>query len=182
MLTLTADHWLSAARRVASPNCDVRNAAIDLVVIHCISLPECQFKGEFIDALFTNTLDTTAHPSFADLEGLRVSAHLLIRRNGELVQYVPFDKRAWHAGQSAFMGRTACNAFSIGIELEGCIKKTYTDVQYRALNSVLTLLRQHWPAITPDRITGHSDIAPGRKQDPGPFFEWPRIHQANDNT
>lgn len=170
--------WLTQARRLSSPNCDQRPPAcdIDLVVIHGISLPPREYGGGWIDALFTNTLDVRAHPYFREIGALRVSAHVLIRRDGELVQYVPFDRRAWHAGKSEFEGRCACNDYSIGIELEGCDEEPYEDVQYRLLADVLRHLMARYPAITPARIVGHSDVAPGRKTDPGPLFDWDRLY------
>lgn len=173
----TASGLLQEARQLPSPNCDDRTtAAIDLVVIHGISLPPGEFGGPWIDDLFSNRLDPEAHPYFQQIEGLRVSAHLLIRRDGELVQYVPFSKRAWHAGQSCFGERSACNDYSIGIELEGEDNTPYSEAQYRTLNEVLAALMQAYPGITRERITGHSDIAPGRKTDPGPAFEWARVN------
>ncbi|MCP4696927.1 MAG: 1,6-anhydro-N-acetylmuramyl-L-alanine amidase AmpD [Gammaproteobacteria bacterium] len=170
--------WLTNVRRNPSPNCDERPAGIDidLAVIHCISLPPGEFGGPFIDALFTNTLDEDAHPAFKSIAGLRVSAHILIRRDGAQVQYVPFQKRAWHAGRSYFAGRTACNDFSIGIELEGAENIAYTQVQYQVLAELIRVLMVAWPGITPARLAGHSDIAPGRKTDPGPMFDWELLH------
>lgn len=172
-----ASGWLSSARRLPSPNCDDRpaDASIELLVIHGISLPPGRFGGPWIDALFTNTLNPSAHPSFESLKDVRVSAHLLIRRRGELVQYVPFQRRAWHAGQSSFQGRTRCNDFAIGIELEGTDTRPYTQRQYRRLARVIAALRQAYPALTPERIVGHADIAPGRKTDPGAAFDWTRL-------
>jgi len=166
--------WLAEARQVPSPNWDLRpsDAAIDLLVIHNISLPPGEFGGPWIDALFQNRLNPAAHPYFATLQGLRVSAHLLIRRDGVLVQYVPLHLRAWHAGQSRFHGRANCNDFSIGIELEGSDTCPFTEPQYRTLAQVTRDLLGQYPAITSERITGHSDIAPGRKTDPGPLFDW----------
>ncbi|MDR2877917.1 MAG: 1,6-anhydro-N-acetylmuramyl-L-alanine amidase AmpD [Chromatiales bacterium] len=169
--------WLTPARRVPSPNQDQRPLCdIDLVVVHGISLPPREYGGNGIDALFTNTLDAQAHPYFQEIAGLRVSAHLLIRRDGELVQYVPFEQRAWHAGKSAFEGRCACNDYSIGIELEGCDEEPYEEAQYQCLAGVLDYLMQCYRGITPARIVGHSDIAPGRKTDPGPLFDWGRLY------
>jgi AmpD protein len=172
-----SEGWLSPARRVASPNCDERpgNCPAELLVIHGISLPPGEFGGPWIDALFTNALDTGAHPYFREIENLRVSAHVLIRRDGEVVQYVPFDRRAWHAGQSCFDGRERCNDFSIGIELEGSDDRPYEAVQYRVLAEVCEALLSAYPTLSPQRIVGHCDIAPGRKTDPGPHFEWPRL-------
>jgi AmpD protein len=174
-LTAPGD-WLPGARRVPSPNCDRRptGSPVDLLVIHGISLPPGEFGGPWIDALFQNRLPADAHPFFAGLTDLRVSAHLLIRRDGELVQYVPLGLRAWHAGRSRFAGRTACNDFSIGIELEGTDQIPYTDPQYHCLAAVTRAILACYPEITRQRIAGHSDIAPGRKTDPGPAFDWDR--------
>lgn len=165
---------LLGARQVASPNCDERpdGTEPELIVIHGISLPPGQYGGSWIDALFTNTLDPGAHPYFAGIHQLRVSSHLLIRRDGEVVQYVPFHRRAWHAGASQFEGRERCNDFSIGIELEGCDEKPYEPVQYARLAGVIVALEQAYPRISRERLVGHSDIAPGRKTDPGPAFRW----------
>ncbi len=169
---------LEGVRQCPSSNFDARPAAavIDLVVVHGISLPPGEFGGAWIDALFTNTLDPGAHAYFQEICSLKVSAHLLIARTGEITQYVPFHQRAWHAGQSSFAGRTACNDFSVGIELEGTDDTPYAGIQYRALARVIRALMQAYPAIGPERIVGHSDIAPGRKTDPGPAFEWARLH------
>lgn len=174
------DGWLDAARHVVSPNANERppGCTIDLLVIHGISLPAGEFGGPWIEALFTNTLDADAHPDFAAIAGLTVSAHMLVRRDGELVQFVSFDRRAWHAGVSTFRGRTACNDFAIGIELEGCDHISYSDSQYRQLLRLARLLMRQYPAMTADRIVGHADIAPGRKTDPGPAFDWQRFRQA----
>lgn len=171
------DGTLRGVRQVPSPNCNQRPAGmpIDLLVIHGISLPPGKFGGGAIEALFTNTLDAASHPGFAGLDGLRVSAHLLIRRDGELVQFVPFPLRAWHAGVSHFEGRDGCNDFSIGIELEGTDDSPYTDAQYRSLSDVAQALMVAYPGITPARIVGHEHIAPGRKTDPGPAFDWARF-------
>lgn len=167
----------SPARQVPSPNCDDRPPAtvVDLVVIHGISLPPGCFGGPWIDALFTNRLDPAGHPYFAQLRGLRVSSHLLIRRRGELVQYVPLHRRAWHAGLSRYGERESCNDFSIGIELEGEDHRPYTEVQYRRLHALLPAIMAAFPAVTPQRIVGHCHIAPGRKSDPGPAFDWQRL-------
>lgn len=170
--------WLAGARKVPSPHCNERpeGAAIDLLVVHSISLPPGQYGGSYIDDLFLGQLDSSAHPYFQEIEGMRVSAHLLIDRHGRVTQYVPFHKRAWHAGQSEFCGRDNCNDFSIGIELEGLDTDTYTDAQYQALAEVTAAIMAGFPGITSDSITGHSDIAPGRKLDPGPGFDWQRFH------
>ncbi len=169
-----ASGWLEGVRRVGSPNCDERppGTEIDLVVVHGISLPRGVYGGDAIDRLFTNTLDPDAHPDFEAIAGLRVSAHALIRRDGSLTQYVPFGLRAWHAGTSRFEGRTGCNDFSIGIELEGADQDPYENVQYQVLAELVWTLSAHWRGIRPDRVVGHCDIAPGRKTDPGPAFEW----------
>jgi AmpD protein len=171
--------WLLEARQVQSPNCDARPAGseVSLVVIHGISLPPGHYGGPEIDRLFTNRLDPGAHPCFAPLAGLRVSTHLLIRRDGELVQYVPFNLRAWHAGDSCYDGCSACNDFSIGIELEGQDHDPYTAVQYEQLAAVLQVLIATFPRLSAGRIAGHSDVAPGRKTDPGPAFEWELLQQ-----
>ena len=169
--------WLEGVRRVPSPNCDERppQTGIDLVVVHGISLPPRVYAGEYIDRLFTNTLDPDAHPDFRPVAGLRVSAHVFIRRDGGLTQYVPLHLRAWHAGASRFEDRTDCNDFSISIELEGWDRDPYEHVQYQVLAELIGTLSAHWPGIRPERVVGHSDIAPGRKTDPGPAFEWRKL-------
>lgn len=168
---------LREARWVPSPNRDARppGTEVGLVVIHGISLPPGELGGPWIEELFQNRLDWEAHPYFATIRGLRVSAHLLIRRDGELIQFVDFAERAWHAGLSSFEGRGACNDYSIGIELEGADTIPYTDAQYQVLAQTLRELIRRFPAIGPERIVGHSDIAPGRKTDPGPAFDWVRL-------
>lgn len=168
---------LDCARQIPSPNQDDRPAGvvIDLVVIHNISLPPREFGGPWIDALFCNCLNPAAHEYFRDISQLRVSAHLLIARDGRVTQYVPFQRRAWHAGESCFQGRDRCNDFSIGIELEGDDVTPYEDVQYKVLADAVVSLMRSYPEIGPDRIVGHSDIAPGRKTDPGPAFDWDRF-------
>jgi AmpD protein len=165
---------LKQALYLPSPHCDARpdGMPIDLVVIHGISLPPGEFGGDVVERFFTGTLDMTSHPAFAEIAHLRVSAHLFIKRNGDIIQFVPFLARAWHAGQSSFDGRTQCNDFSIGIELEGTDTTPYEPIQYDQLASVLDALQEAYPAILPDRIVGHSDIAPQRKTDPGPSFDW----------
>ncbi|MCB1853281.1 MAG: 1,6-anhydro-N-acetylmuramyl-L-alanine amidase AmpD [Halieaceae bacterium] len=171
--------WLRQARRVPSPNFGVRPAACipELLVIHNISLPPGQFGGNSIERLFTNCLDWDEHPFFTEIRGAQVSAHLLIERSGQLVQFVDFGQRAWHAGLSSFDGRGNCNDYSIGIELEGTDYIPFTDVQYTVLAAVTALLQHRYPAIGNDRIVGHSDIAPGRKTDPGPCFDWARYRR-----
>jgi N-acetyl-anhydromuramoyl-L-alanine amidase len=173
----TVTGWLQPARRLPSPNCDDRPAGTepDLIVVHGISLPPGEFGGPWIDRLFTNTLPAESHPYFASIVDLRVSAHLLLRRDGEIVQYVPFHRRAWHAGVSSWAGRDRCNDYSIGIELEGDDHSPYDSAQYAMLARVIALLCRAYPRISPDRIVGHSDVAPGRKSDPGLAFDWPRL-------
>lgn len=174
-LSICAQHWLKGARHCPSPFFNARpNGEISLVVIHNISLPPGEFGGPYIDQLFTGKLDAQAHPYFAKIAGIEVSAHVLIRRDGEYVQYVAFDQRAWHAGKSTYKGRDNCNDFAIGIELEGCDDQPFSDKQYDALNELLSALAQHYPGINGELI-GHSDIAPGRKTDPGPCFNWSRV-------
>jgi len=167
-------HWLRNVRRVRSDNCDARpeGSAIDMVVIHAISLPPRQYGGPHIDELFTNRLPASAHPYFAEIANLRVSSHLLVDRSGKITQYVPFHLRAWHAGDSCFEGRAACNDFSIGIELEGCDEEPYAAAQYEVAAQAVKALMARWPAIAARRVVGHCDIAPGRKTDPGPAFDW----------
>lgn len=174
------DGWFADARRQRSPNCDARptGTRIDLLVIHHISLPPGEFSGDWIDDLFLNRLDPSAHPYFATLAGVRVSAHLLIRRDGTLIQYVPCAQRAWHAGVSAFRGRERCNDYSIGIELEGDALTPFGAAQYRVLADCTRRLQTRYPAIASERIAGHSDIAPGRKIDPGPTFDWERYRES----
>jgi AmpD protein len=170
--------WLEGIRHVPSHNCDERPQASEpeLIVIHSISLPEGDFGTPHVEALFSNCLDVSAHPSFAEIAALRVSAHALIRRDGELIQFVPFTKRAWHAGLSSYRGRDCCNDFSIGIELEGCDWQAFEDAQYRRLASLVRVLMAAWPSIDAERLVGHSDIAPGRKTDPGPHFDWRKLN------
>ena len=175
-LTIDENGWLRGCRHLPSPNCDDRpaNADIDLIVVHSISLPPGEYGGEAIEQLFTNRLNPAAHPYFATLAGLKVSAHALIRRDGEIIQFVPFQRRAWHAGVSSYCGRERCNDFSIGIELEGTDDSAFEDIQYHQLARLIGCLQGRYPAIGA-RITGHSDIAPGRKTDPGSGFDWARL-------
>jgi len=170
---------LRGVRQMPSPNCDDRPAGVapELIVIHGISLPPGQFGGPHIDHLFTNALDPAGHDYFQEIAGLRVSSHLLIRRTGEVVQYVPLHRRAWHAGKSSYRGRHQCNDFSVGIELEGTDVHPYTSAQYRRLAAVIRLLRRGVPSLAVAPVVGHSDVAPGRKTDPGPAFDWARLHQ-----
>lgn len=172
--------WLTGARRVPSPNQDARPAGmdIDLVVVHAISLPPDEFGGPYIEQLFTNTLDCTAHPYFAGLRDLRVSAHFFIARDGALCQFVDLFARAWHAGVSRWAGRERCNDFSVGIELEGCDTRPFAEAQYQALAVLLDELFRRLPALETARVVGHSDVAPGRKTDPGPHFDWARARRG----
>jgi AmpD protein len=161
-------------RFIESPNCDDRPPAaeVSLLVIHGISLPPGKFGGDGVLRLFTNTLDWTAHPFYTTLRGLRVSAHFFVRRTGEIIQFVPCGRRAWHAGESSWRGRERCNDFSIGVELEGVDTRPYTERQYARLVPLAATLRRRYPIA---EIVGHSDIAPGRKTDPGPAFDWGRL-------
>jgi N-acetyl-anhydromuramoyl-L-alanine amidase len=167
-------------RQVLSPHFDARPGGIapDLIVIHGISLPPAEFGGPWIDRLFTGVLPADAHPYFQSIASLRVSSHALIRRSGELVQYVPFGARAWHAGESEYCGRVACNDFSIGVELEGVDDRPYEDAQYATLATLISALLTAYPTLNRNDVVGHSDIAPERKTDPGPAFDWPRLRKA----
>ena len=172
--------WLPDMEHRPSPNADERpdRRVVDLLVIHNISLPPGVFGGGWIEDLFLNRLDPAAHPYFATVADLRVSAHLLVRRDGTPVQFVALDRRAWHAGESVFCGRERCNDFSIGIEMEGTDEAPFSETQYRTLIALTRVITAHYPSITPQRIVGHSDIAPDRKTDPGPLFDWPRYLAA----
>jgi AmpD protein len=176
-LKFDARGWLSGVRRIPSPNCDKRPSGVpvELLVIHNISLPPGEFGGPAVVQLFTNSLDCTAHPFYAQLVGLKVSAHFLVRRSGEIVQFVSCDRRAWHAGVSEWQGRNRCNDFSIGIELEGSDFVPFTEAQYDALVRLTRRIRRRYPVRG---MAGHSDIAPARKTDPGPFFDWARYRFA----
>jgi len=172
-----SDGWVREARKIPSPNYDARPsfAVIDLLVIHCISLPRGQYGGSEIADLFTNRLDPSRHPSFEDLRGVEVSSHFLIRRDGELIQFVSCRERAWHAGQSHWRGRERCNDFSIGVELEGVDDGPFTHEQYAVLNGLQSALLGRYPLRG---LAAHSDIAPGRKTDPGTGFEWSLVNQG----
>jgi N-acetyl-anhydromuramoyl-L-alanine amidase len=167
---------MRGAKQIASPNYDARPAGVeaDLIVIHGISLPPGEFGGPWIERLFTNTLPAEIHPYFAEVAPLRVSSHLVVQRDGALTQFVSFADRAWHAGQSNYQGRAACNDFSVGVELEGADTLPYEATQYEALAAVVAALCAAYPRLSADRLVGHSDIAPGRKTDPGPAFDWAR--------
>jgi len=171
---------LDSARILNSPNYDDRGdeSDISLIVIHNISLPPNEFGGKGIEQLFTNSLDKKEHPFYEEIHELRVSSHLLIRRDGEIMQFVPFHKRAWHAGVSQYLGRDVCNDFSIGIEMEGTDFEPFTDEQYETLEQTIKALLETYPSLKPDAITGHEHIAAGRKTDPGPYFEWDKLSAA----
>lgn len=171
---------LEGARQIPSPNCDERpcGGEIDLLVIHGISLPPGEFGGTYIDQLFTNQLQSEAHPYFEEIQDLKVSSHVLIRRTGEVVQFVPFNYRAWHAGKSCYEGREYCNDFSLAIELEGTDDLHYEDGQYQNLVQVILAVMDVYPSITQKRIVGHCHISPGRKTDPGESFDWQRLFAA----
>ncbi len=175
-----SDGWFTQARKIPSPNYNKRpeNVTIDSIIIHSISLPPGQYGGDEIDRFFSNQLDWNEHAYFREIEGLQVSSHLLIRRDGELVQYVNLYDRAWHAGQSCLAGQENCNDFSIGIELEGTDDSPFENSQYETLLAVIKALKEYFPQISPEKIVGHSDIAPGRKTDPGPGFDW-NVLRAN---
>ena len=173
-LAIDAGGYANLATQVPSPNCDERPAgcAVALIVVHGISLPPGEFGGDGITRLFTNRLDASDHPYFATIADLRVSAHFLIRRDGALLQFVACDRRAWHAGKSSWHGRERCNDYSIGIELEGTDTLPYARAQYATLARLVRALRRRYPI---GNVVGHSDVAPGRKTDPGPAFEWERL-------
>lgn len=170
---------LDAAQYIASPNQDNRSGeqATDLIVLHNISLPPAQFEDNWVPKLFTNTLPADQDPYFESVRELKVSSHLYIRRNGEMFQFVPFHQRAWHAGISCYQDKTGCNDFSIGIELEGTDDIAYEKIQYDVLAETLEILTATYPDLKKERITGHCDIAPGRKTDPGESFDWKKLKQ-----
>lgn len=174
------DGVLVGVNYVESPNQSDRSdgQTIDLLIIHNISLPPGQYGTGCVDQLFCNSLDSSKHPFFAEISELRVSAHLLIDRLGNVTQFVPLCKKAWHAGDSAFEGKPNCNDYSVGIELEGTDFEPFTEEQYQSLLCVTKLLLQEYPCLNQDRIVGHSDVAPGRKTDPGPYFDWPRFRKT----
>jgi len=175
-LKLDTDGVAAGIRFLPSPNCDERpaGAAPELLVIHNISLPPGEFVGDGIIDLFMNRLDPSAHPYYATIAQLKVSAHFLVRRDGELIQFVPCAKRAWHAGESAWRGRSRCNDFSVGVELEGADDQPFADIQYAELAPLITALQRAYGEL---EIVGHSDIAPARKTDPGPCFDWQRLRR-----
>jgi AmpD protein len=181
MLVVNPESGLIAGvRHVHSPNCDARPDDCDpeLIVVHGISLPPGEFGGPWIDELFTNRLDRTVHPYFEEIAGLEVSSHVLIRRDGEVTQFVPFTRRAWHAGESDYCGRARCNDYSVGIELEGEDDTPYSDAQYAALCETIIALGKAYPTLSAAPITGHCHVAPGRKTDPGAAFDWPRLNRS----
>jgi AmpD protein len=171
---------MRSARHVLSPNCDARPAGVEaeLIVVHGISLPPGEFGGPWIERFFTNSLPLDMHPYFAEIGDLKVSSHLLVARDGGLTQFVSFADRAWHAGQSCYNGRAACNDFSIGVELEGADTIPYEAAQYDTLAALVAALCDAYPRLSPARVVGHSDISPGRKTDPGPAFDWERAHRC----
>jgi AmpD protein len=167
---------VAGVRQVLSPHFYARPGGVlpELIIVHSISLPPGEFGGPWIDRLFTGGLPPEAHSYFRDVARLRVSAHALIQRDGTIVQYVPFGQRAWHAGQSHYRGRAACNDFSIGIELEGTDSIPYADPQYEQLGTLVEALLAAYPSLSSEHVVGHSEVAPGRKTDPGPSFDWER--------
>jgi AmpD protein len=171
--------FLDGARQVPSPNYDARpaDAVIDSLIIHAISMPPGEYGGTDIEQLFCNNLDFARHPFYREIDGITVSAHLLVRRDGQIIQFVPFQERAWHAGASSLEGRERVNDYSIGIELEGSDYSPFEEAQYRTLAEVTCALCAAYPGITPQRIVGHADIAPERKTDPGPYFNWARYRR-----
>ena len=182
-MALTIENgWITQARIVPSPNFGPRplDCEPDLLVIHNISLPPGQYYGDCIERFFCNVLDWNEHPFFAEIRGVEVSAHLLIRRDGELLQFVSFSERAWHAGRSCYEGRAECNDFSIGIELEGTDNDAYTERQYQVVAEATRVLLKEYPRMNDKAIVGHSDIASGRKTDPGPAFDWHRYRSSVD--
>ncbi len=174
-----ADNWVEGVARCASPNCDDRTDPDDiaLVVIHNISLPPGRFGGGLVEQLFTNCLDCTAHAALQGLDGVRVSAHLFLDRQGTVTQFVPFHRRAWHAGVSSHRGREGCNDYSIGIELEGADEVPYEESQYKTLVALAVALMKRYPRLSLEGIVGHQDIAPDRKSDPGAAFDWTRFYR-----
>ena len=175
-MKVSPNGWIDAARRIRSPNCDARppRTQVFLAVLHSISLPPGRYGGDAIERLFTNRLDPQAHPDFKPIASMRVSAHFLVRRDGALLQFVPVHRRAWHAGASSWRGRARCNDFSIGVELEGTDQAPFAPPQYRTLQRLLLSLRRALPLRD---VAAHSEIAPGRKTDPGARFDWARLHR-----
>lgn len=182
--TIDKNCWIREAQHIPSPHFSDRplGTEVELIVIHCISLPRGSDNLDSIHALFLGRLDTSAHEGFSSLEGLRVSAHLLIDRTGATYQYVPFDKAAWHAGDSAWRGRENCNRFSVGIELQGTDEGSFEEAQYLTLGEILGALVANYPRLGRQSIAGHCHIAPGRKTDPGPGFDWKRVSNELHQT
>ena len=182
--TAILNGWLNIAQKIPSPNFNRRpeNTGVSLLVIHNISLPPGEFGGGFVQQFFQNTLDARTHPYFETIASLQVSAHLFIERDGKVTQFVSFADRAWHAGASSYDGVANCNDYSIGIELEGTDDRPYTDAQYSQLAKVTRQLLLTYPTLTPERIVGHEHIAPGRKTDPGPCFDWSRYFAQLANS
>lgn len=180
MFAVTQDHWLDGAEQLPTRHCDARPRPDDLslLVIHGISLPPGRFGTGLVQSFFRGMLDVRQHPALADLHGVRVSSHLFVDRCGAVAQFVPFHQRAWHAGVSSHCGRANCNDYSIGIELEGTDELPYTSAQYMRLAEVLEVLLRRYSTLAPERIVGHADIAPGRKTDPGPCFDWSRLRRS----
>ena len=178
-MKIDASGYLDNAYQIDSPNYDERppNCKINLLVIHNISLPPNEYGGDGVIKLFTNQIDPNAHPYYQTLAGVKVSSHFFIRRDGNIIQFVSCLNRAWHAGESSWQNKTRCNDFSIGIELEGSDTEAFTDQQYATLSSLTLTIQETYPITNAD-ITGHSDIAPGRKTDPGPYFDWTRYHAS----
>jgi len=170
------EHWLNVAQKCPSPNFNQRPSdEVSLLVVHNISLPPKQYGGPYVEDFFCNRLDASVHPYFCEISQLEVSSHLFIRRDGSIIQFVPFNQRAWHAGLSHYAGRDNCNDFSIGIEMEGCDDDAYSEEQYISLQQATQALMLAYPEISSDRITGHEFISPGRKTDPGRAFKWQRL-------
>jgi AmpD protein len=180
VLTISASGWLDGMRRVESPNFGPRPDSVDirLIVVHAISLPPGEYGGGHVQLFFSNRLDPALHPYFEEIQNMQVSAHCLIERDGALTQFVSFLERAWHAGESSWRGSEDCNDFSIGIELEGCDEDAFSVAQYQRLAALVIALRKQYPAIGDDALCGHSDIAPGRKTDPGPKFDWDKLEDT----
>tara|TARA_Y100001935_G_C17290560_1_gene503047 strand:- start:266 stop:811 length:546 start_codon:yes stop_codon:yes gene_type:complete len=177
---MTTDIWLSNVTRTPSPNFNSRpkNQNVDLIIIHCISLPPGIFKGNSIEKFFKNKLDFNSHPYFKEIKNLKVSSHFLIRRDGHIQQFVALNKRAWHAGESNFLGKKDCNDYSIGIELEGTEDTNFEEIQYKNLINLTENIIKYFPLITLDRIIGHSEVSPNRKTDPGQFFDWKKYKNS----
>lgn len=178
-LLINSEGWLQSAEIIQSPNFDDRpdDAKIKLIVVHGISLPPGNFGGGHIQQFFCNNLDIAAHDYFESICEMKVSAHCLVERDGRILQFVSFLDRAWHAGESEWLGEPVCNNYSIGIELEGCDDQPYAEEQYQSLANLIASLRAEYPGIEKDAITGHSDISPGRKTDPGEAFDWDKLRQ-----